>query len=122
MGGTHVFPSDLGWFAVVWSGDQLMQLTFGHPSAAAAIACMDVEGFGATDSKSVPKWISQLTERLQSYAAGNDEQFDDVPLSLSHLSTFQSSVVRACRNIARGRVRTYGELAAVAGADGAARA
>lgn len=122
MGETHVFPSDLGWFAIVWSGERLTQLTFGHPSAAAAIASIDVDGFAAMDSKSVPKWISELTARLQSYATGNEEKFDDVPLELSHLSAFQSRVVRACRRIGRGRVRTYGELAAVAGAEGAARA
>jgi methylated-DNA-[protein]-cysteine S-methyltransferase len=83
---------------------------------------MDVDGFAATDSKSVPKWITELTARLQSYAAGNEEKFDDVPLDLSHLSAFQSRVVRACRRISRGRVRTYGELATIAGAEGAARA
>jgi methylated-DNA-[protein]-cysteine S-methyltransferase len=122
MNGTHVFPSELGWFAIVWSGEQLKQLTFGHPSAAAAIASMDVNGFAATDSKSAPKWVAELAARLQSYAAGNDERFDDVPLDLSHLTAFQNRVVRACRKISRGRVRTYGELAAVAGAEGAARA
>jgi len=122
MTGTHVFPSDLGWFAVAWNGDQLTQLTFGHPSAAAAIASMDTDDFAPADSKSVPKWIAELAARLQSYTGGNDERFDDVPLDLSHLSAFQTRVVRACRKISRGRVRTYGELAAVAGAEGAARA
>src|SRR4029453_16481188 len=60
--------------------------------------------------------------RLQSYAAGNDERFDDVPLDLSHLSAFQTRVVRACRSISRGRVRSYSDLAAAAGSSGAARA
>jgi methylated-DNA-[protein]-cysteine S-methyltransferase len=122
MNGTHTFPSELGWFAIAWNDEQLTQLTFGHPSAAAAIASMDVDGFAATSSNSVPKWIAEVASRLQSYAAGNDEHFDDVPLDLSHLSAFQTRVVRACRKISRGRVRTYGELASVAGADGAARA
>ena len=49
-------------------------------------------------------------------------RFDDVPLDLSHLSAFQSSVVSACRKIGRGRTRTYGELAAAAGSPGASRA
>jgi methylated-DNA-[protein]-cysteine S-methyltransferase len=122
VGETNVFPSDLGWFAIIWSGERLTRLSFGHPSAAAAIASMDVDGFAAADSKAAPKWITELAARLQSYAAGNEERFDDVPLDLSHLSAFQSRVVRACRRISRGRVRTYGELAAIAGAEGAARA
>jgi len=119
----HAFPSDLGWFAIAWSGDQLPRLTFGHPSAAAAIASLEAEDeFATTNPKTVPAWVQKLVSGLQSYAAGNDEQFDDVPLDLSHLSAFQSRVVRACRRISRGRVRTYGELAATAGAEGAARA
>ena len=67
-------------------------------------------------------WISELASRLQSYAAGNEERFDDVPLDLSHLSAFQTRVVRACRRISRGLVRTYAELATTAGSPGAARA
>src|SRR5262245_27626260 len=119
----HVFPSDLGWFALAWSGDKLTRMTFGHPSAAAAIASLEADDeFATTNPKTVPAWIEILASRLQSYAAGNDEQFGDVPLDLAHLSAFQTRVVRACRRIGRGRVRTYGELATAAGAEGAARA
>jgi methylated-DNA-[protein]-cysteine S-methyltransferase len=45
-----------------------------------------------------------------------------VALDLTHLSAFQNRVVRNCRRISRGRVRSYGELAAAAGSPGAARA
>jgi methylated-DNA-[protein]-cysteine S-methyltransferase len=121
--GIHVFPSDLGWMALVWNGDRLTRTTFGHPSATAAIASLEAEGELATsDGKNPPDWIAELSTRLQSYAAGNDEQFADVPLELSYLSPFQARVVRACRRIGRGRVRTYGELAASSGSAGAARA
>src|SRR5262245_1460306 len=119
----HIFPSDLGWMAVAWRGNHLTRVTFGHPSAAAAIASLEADGEWATsDAKSVPAWIAKLAARLQSYAAGNDECFDEVPLDLSHLSTFQARVVRACRRISRGRVRSYGELASATGSPGAARA
>src|SRR5207237_10388998 len=47
---------------------------------------------------------------------------DGVAVYVSHLSAYQNRVVRACRRIGRGRVRSYGELAAAAGAPGAARA
>ena len=122
-GGTHVFPSELGWMAVAWSGESLTRLTFGHPSAAAAMASLEADDEWATsDAQAAPKWVAEIAERLQSYAAGSDERFDDVPVDLSHLSAFQNRVVRACRKIGRGRVRTYGDLAAAAGAAGAARA
>jgi len=121
--GTHVFASELGWMAVAWSGDCLTRFTFGHPSAAAAIASLEVDDEWTTsEAKAAPKWIAGLAERLQSYAAGNDECFDNVSVDLTHLSAFQNRVVRACRRIGRGKVRSYGDLAAASGAPGAARA
>jgi methylated-DNA-[protein]-cysteine S-methyltransferase len=121
--GTLLFPTELGWMALAWSGNRLTRLTFGHPSAASAIASLEADdGWIETSGDNAPPWITDLASRLQSFAAGNNEQFADVPLDLSHLSDFQNRVVRACRRIQRGRVRTYGELAAAAGASGAARA
>src|SRR5205085_9911062 len=114
---------ELGWMAVAWSDAGLTRFTFGHPSASAAIASLEADdGWTLTDRKTAPVWIRELAEKLQSYAAGNDEQFDKVPLDLAHLSAFQNRVVSACRRIQRGRVRSYGDLAAAAGAPGAARA
>jgi methylated-DNA-[protein]-cysteine S-methyltransferase len=123
ISGSFLFPSELGWMALAWSGSRLTRLTFGHPSAASAIASLEADdAWIETSSENAPPWIAALAGRLQSFAAGNDEPFADVPLDLSHLSEFQGRVVRACRRIQRGRVRTYGELAEVAGARGAARA
>jgi methylated-DNA-[protein]-cysteine S-methyltransferase len=120
---THVFPTELGWMALTWQNHHLTGVTFGHPSAAAAIASLEPDGEWATsDAKFVPAWVADVATRLQSYATGNDERFDDVPLDLSHLSAFQTRVVRACRSIRRGRVRSYGDLAAAVGFSGAARA
>jgi len=120
---THVFPSELGWMALAWIGDRLTRFSFGHPSAAAAVASLETDDeWTTTDGRRVPAWVADLASRLQSYAAGNEERFDDVPLDLSHLSAFQNRVVRTCRRIGRGRVKTYGELAAASGSPGAARA
>jgi methylated-DNA-[protein]-cysteine S-methyltransferase len=121
--GTFVFASDLGWMALAFRGEQLTRLTFGHPSAAAAVASLDADdNWTHVNTSDVPAWVTELANRLQSYAAGNEERFDDVPLDLAHLSDFQRRVVCACRRIGRSRVRTYGDLAAVAGSAGAARA
>jgi len=119
----HVFPSDLGWMALAWRGERLCRLTFGHPSAAAAEAALESDlRKRPEEADTLPAWIGELVERLQGYAAGQEARFDDVPLDLAHLSPFQLRVVQACRRIGRGRVRTYGELAAAAGSAGAARA
>jgi methylated-DNA-[protein]-cysteine S-methyltransferase len=64
----------------------------------------------------------ELVERLQAYFAGDDISFDDVPVDLEHETPFLERCARALREIPRGEVVTYGELAALAGAPGAARA
>ena len=65
---------------------------------------------------------SALVERLQGYFAGEDVSFDDVPVDLEHDTPFFDRCAQELRAIPRGEVVTYGELAALAGAPGAARA
>ncbi|MDX1948156.1 MAG: methylated-DNA--[protein]-cysteine S-methyltransferase [Pirellulaceae bacterium] len=120
---SHSFPTSLGWMALAWQDDQLARLAFGHPSAAAAIAGLEGTGdWTATNRRDLPPWVADLAERLAAYAAGEAVSLADVPLDLSHLTPFQRKVALACRRIPRGKTRTYGELAAIAGAPGAARA
>ncbi len=64
----------------------------------------------------------ELVERLQAYFAGEPRTFDDVPVDLEHATPFLERCAHALREIPRGEVVTYGELAALAGAPGAARA
>jgi methylated-DNA-[protein]-cysteine S-methyltransferase len=63
-----------------------------------------------------------LVERLRAYFEGEDVSFGDVPVDLEHETPFLESCARALREVPRGEVVTYGELAALAGAPGAARA
>ena len=65
---------------------------------------------------------NELAARLADFLAGVDVPFDDVELDLSWATSFQHSVADALRSIPRGEVVTYGELAALAGFPGAARA
>src|SRR4051794_6485127 len=64
----------------------------------------------------------EVVARLQAYFAGEDVSFDDVPIDLEHDTSFHDRCAQALRAIPRGEVVTYGELAALAGAPGAARA
>jgi methylated-DNA-[protein]-cysteine S-methyltransferase len=63
-----------------------------------------------------------LVARLADYLAGSDVHLCDVELDLSWATPFQQAVAHALRRIPRGEVVTYGELAALAGYPGAARA
>jgi O-6-methylguanine DNA methyltransferase len=62
-----------------------------------------------------------LAGRLAAYFAGAPDDFADVPLRLDN-GGFYGDCAQALRGVARGEVVTYGELAALAGYPGAARA
>ena len=63
-----------------------------------------------------------LITRLQAFFAGKAVEFSDVELDLEELSAFHRSCAEVLRHVPRGEVVTYGELAALAGRPGAARA
>ena len=63
---------------------------------------------------------SPLARRLEAFFAGEPETFADVELELE--DGFYGDCARALRAVPRGEVVTYGELAALAGRPGAARA
>jgi methylated-DNA-[protein]-cysteine S-methyltransferase len=63
-----------------------------------------------------------LTSRIARYLAGDDVSLRDVELDLSWATPFQRAVAEALRDVPRGEIVTYGELAALAGYPGAARA
>ena len=63
-----------------------------------------------------------LVERFRAFLGGEPVPFDDVELDLSWATAFHCALHVALRGIPRGEVVTYGELAALAGRPGAARA
>jgi methylated-DNA-[protein]-cysteine S-methyltransferase len=64
----------------------------------------------------------ELVERLRAYFAGRPDSFDDVDLDLEYETPFLERCAQELRAVPRGEVVTYGELAALAGSPGAARA
>jgi methylated-DNA-[protein]-cysteine S-methyltransferase len=63
-----------------------------------------------------------LVAKLRAFFAGEPVGFDDVELDLDGHSSFHRACAGVMRAVPRGEVVTYGELAALAGAPGAARA
>ncbi len=73
--------------------------------------------------KDVPQPRSnEVVDLVQRYFAGEDVPLNDVPVDLEYETPFLERCAHALRAIPRGEVVTYGELAALAGAPGAARA
>ena len=59
---------------------------------------------------------------LQAYFAGDQVPLEAVPVDLDYRTPFLTRCAASLRTVPRGEVVTYGELAALAGAPGAARA
>ena len=66
--------------------------------------------------------LPRVAERLRDYFAGARDDFSDVELDLDGATEFQRALAAALREVPYGETVTYGELAALAGRPGAARA
>jgi methylated-DNA-[protein]-cysteine S-methyltransferase len=64
----------------------------------------------------------ELSERFVAFFRGEEVQFGDVALDLSWATSFQRAVADMLRDVPRGEVVSYGELAALVGHPGAQRA
>lgn len=67
-------------------------------------------------------FVPEVVRLLQSYFAGEPVPIQDVPVDLEYETPFLTRCATALRTVPPGEVVTYGELAALAGAPGAARA
>jgi len=92
-----------------------------HPGRGAnpppTAATVTVENANGSDN-----FVQMLIARLRRYFAGADEDLADVDVDLSELTAFGQELALALRAVPRGEIVTYGELAALAGRPGAARA
>jgi methylated-DNA-[protein]-cysteine S-methyltransferase len=122
---TTIFQTELGWMAVAGRDGSLVSIDFGHPSqerAAEMLAArLSRSGF-SSQRLQTPHWLRDVALLLERYAEGEPVDFSDVIVDLDHLTPFARRVVAACRNIPRGEVLSYGDLAAYCGSPGAARA
>ena len=67
-------------------------------------------------------FVTEVVQLLRAYFAGEPVPLEEVPVALDYETPFLTRCATALRTIPRGEVVTYGELAALAGAPGAARA
>ena len=90
-----------------------------HPRGTAELPEETVSGNSARGGDD---FVTDVVCRLQGFFAGEEVDLRDVELDLAGLSAYQRSLFDTLRDIPRGEVVTYGELAALAGRPGAARA
>ena len=116
-----VLPSRLGWIALLQSGNLLQRLTFGHGDPARAVAGLNLAASIDAEVVELPE-ADSLGGRLQAFTAGAHVDFSDVGVDLSDRTPLHRRVIAHCRRIPCGQTLSYGQLAAQAGAPGAARA
>jgi methylated-DNA-[protein]-cysteine S-methyltransferase len=66
--------------------------------------------------------VEELTARVRRQLAGGRTSYSDVQLDLGWCTPFQAALARTLQSVPWGEVVSYGELAALAGRPGAARA
>jgi methylated-DNA-[protein]-cysteine S-methyltransferase len=114
-----VFPSALGWMAMVSRAGAIVALSFGHRGRKAAIEAVAAR---APCGLQLRPARAPLVRRLQAYARGRRDDFRDLRIELGHCTPLVRRVLACCRQVGYGRTISYGQLAARAGVPRAARA
>ena len=81
-----------------------------------------VNAFAPGSKQAASPTADRLIERFSAFLAGAAVDFGDVRLELDWATPFQRELADTLRAVPRGEVVSYGELAALAGRPGAARA
>lgn len=114
-----IFPTEIGWFGLLGSSAGVSRVTFGHATPIEVRQTLGAD----LDDVAEADWSPKLRQRLERYAAGRQVDFEDVEVIRPRpLTDFQQRVVDTVRAIPRGEMKTYGEVAALVGSPGAARA
>ena len=113
----RIFRAAGGYAFLVAGTRGLKRSGLPRSTRAAALAIIEAEFPGAVQDNSL---MPELVDNLRAFYRG-----EDVPLKarldMSDLPAFSAQVYKALRRVRRGRVVTYGELAALCGSAGAAR-
>jgi O-6-methylguanine DNA methyltransferase len=73
-------------------------------------------------SRGMNGFVEEVIQLLRAYFAGQTAALASIPVDLEYETPFLGKCAEALRSVPPGKVVTYGELAALAGAPGAARA
>jgi methylated-DNA-[protein]-cysteine S-methyltransferase len=119
-----------GWVAAAWSDRGLFALSWPQDDGQAAQAGLQEKlrrwgggngGFSPAAEGNGQPFAPVLEKALADYFRGEPVSFD-IPVDLSWCTPFQKEILIAIRRIPYGEVRSYREVAAMAGHPRAARA
>lgn len=128
--GRHVFSTARGPVGLAWTPRGLVRLEFGHDDGAATANALAARCPDLPDVARPPAPVAALVARLKAVLRGGGgglrdvpvDDLRDVPVDDHDAPPFARAVWRRLRQVPRGQVITYGELARACGRPGAARA
>ncbi|MCE5268315.1 MAG: methylated-DNA--[protein]-cysteine S-methyltransferase [Planctomycetaceae bacterium] len=109
------------------AGEAVVELTFGHASAAAATKALRTKASAPVTVRpgrdcGLREQVAVLVRRLEAFAAGEPDSLNDILVSQGRVGSFCGRVLEQCRCIPYGETISYAALAARVGVPGAARA
>ena len=115
------YPYDVPGFGTgeVWVRDRIV---IQHELASEELRAGISRGEEELATSAVPTEVTDLCRRIESHLAGERTSYDGVAIDLDWATPLQRELAAAARAIPWGEVVSYGELAALAGRPGAARA
>lgn len=119
-----LFPTTLGRCALAWSDRGLLGFQLPERNDRQTLAALRerLPREASPGAGERPAWVDETMARVAAHLAGKAQDFGAVPLDMAGIASFHQTIYRAMRSLAPGRLVTYGELAALAGSPGAARA
>jgi methylated-DNA-[protein]-cysteine S-methyltransferase len=119
--GFTLFETEIGRSAAAWSDRGLVRVLLPEGSDRALRARVLAACPGAMEMEA-PDVVRRAIERIRDLLAGHPVDLSAVPLDMEGVPPFHRRVYDAARRIPPGATLSYGEVAARAGAPGAARA
>jgi methylated-DNA-[protein]-cysteine S-methyltransferase len=119
--GYSIFPTAIGSVGVAWTPRAIVAIQMPRPTPAETVGAVSELAAGAPRSEP-PVFVRDAQLLIRRHVAGELNDLRGVRVDYGGLTPFQRRVCESARRIPIGDTRSYGEVAEMAGAPGAARA
>ena len=119
--GFAVFGTAIGYCSIVWSKSGIVGVQFPETREHAARAHL-IRQFPSATESSPPPEVQRSIDGIVALLCGEESDLSAARLDMDSVSVFCRRVYEATRTIPPGATRSYGDIAAMLGAHGAARA
>lgn len=119
--GHALFDTPVGICGVAWSAAGITDLLLPGADAAQTRSALRRRAPGSRETAPPPA-VAAALEAVRSLLSGQPAELADIALDLGRVPGFHRRVYEAARRLGPGQTCTYGELAALLGEPGAARA